>query len=336
MQRDTAALPLAVVTGFLGSGKTTLLNRLLRDPALADTAVVVNEFGEIALDHALMRPVTEDTIVLGSGCVCCAVRDGLLDSLRRLFLQRADGSLPRFHRVILETSGLAEPAPVLATIVAHPLLGSLYALAGVTATVDAQHGALTLREHPEALHQVVAADRLLLTKTDLASAAQVQALEAELRRLNPDAALQAVSEAAPDTLFGDRPVRRHALEAAHAHGHSHAHSHGIESLSLRAEAPLDWKRTTDWLRRLAAEQEAELLRFKGLLRIAGRAGLVSVQGVRHVFHPPEELDDDHEPGSRLVLIGRRLPAARLRADFAALAAVPPPASALACRSPGLD
>jgi len=332
MRRDTAALPLAVVTGFLGSGKTTLLNRLLRDPALADTAVVVNEFGEIALDHALMRPVADDTVVLGSGCVCCGVRDGLLDTLRRLYLQRAEGALPRFRRVVLETSGLAEPAPVLATVVAHPLLGSLYAHAGVTTTVDAQHGARTLEEHPEALHQVVAADRLLLTKTDLASTEAVRALETDLRRLNPDVPLQRVAEAGPDTLFGGRRPRPEAGEAAH----DHAHSHGIESLSLRVEAALDRRQTTAWLQRLATAQEPELLRVKGLLRIAGLDGLLSVHGVRHVFHPPEVVADDGDGTSRLVLIGRGLPAARLRAEFAALAAETPPASALASRPPGLD
>ena len=181
--------PVHILTGFLGSGKTTLLGRLLRDPALADTAVLINEFGEIGLDHHLVERIDETVVLLSSGCLCCTVRGELSDAIKRLLSQRERGLIPAFRRLVIETTGLADPSPVLTTLAADPVLKHHVRLGTVLATVDAVNGVSQLARHPESVKQVAVADRLVLTKTDLASAAATQATVAALRRLNPDAAL---------------------------------------------------------------------------------------------------------------------------------------------------
>src|SRR5882757_811560 len=202
--RSAERLPVSLITGFLGSGKTTVLNRLLQRAEMADSAVIINEFGEVPLDHLLIEPIAGEAVVLSSGCVCCAVRGDLQDALRRLLLQRDRGEIPAFARVLIETSGLADPAPVVQLFLNNPLLGHDLRLDAVIATVDAINGARARSDHWEAQKQAAIADRLLVTKTDLAAAGDVEALIQRLRRINPGAAIETVvqGEIDPAKLFG--------------------------------------------------------------------------------------------------------------------------------------
>jgi G3E family GTPase len=320
--RSAERLPVSLITGFLGSGKTTLLNRLVRWPEMADSAVIINEFGEISLDHLLVQPITGEAVVLSSGCLCCAVRGDLQDALRRLLLQRDRGEVPAFSRVLVETSGLADPAPVVQLLLNNPLLGHDLRLDTIVAMVDAACGIRQLERYPEALKQAAIADRLLVTKSDIAALADLETLPQILRKLNPGAAIETVigGDIHPAKLFGAGlfdPLRGQAEPArwlnSGAYGGTpapddHHHTSGIIALSLLAEQPLDWLVFHRWLADLRAAYGDRLLRVKGVLNVVGEEGPVVVHGVQHVFHPPVALsrwpNSDHS--SRLVMIVREL------------------------------
>src|SRR5437764_5854630 len=191
-------IPVTVLTGFLGSGKTTVLNHVLKQPGMAATAVIVNEFGEIGLDHLLVESATEDVVLLSSGCLCCTVRGDIVNTLTDLFVSRVKGRVPYFTRVVIETTGLADPAPVLHALISDPIVAARYMIDGVVTTVDAVNGAGTLDRHPEAVKQAAVADRLLLTKTDLAEPVRRRAIEARLAALNPSATVVPVAHGAVD------------------------------------------------------------------------------------------------------------------------------------------
>jgi G3E family GTPase len=303
--RPGERLPATLIAGFLGSGKTTLLNRLLGRPEFADSAVIINEFGEVALDHLLVAPVDGETVVLASGCVCCATRGDLEETVRRLLIERDRGTIPAFSRFLIEASGLADPAPVAQLFLNNPLLGRFVRLGTIVVTVAAAGGASALARHWEAQKQVAIADRLILTKSDIAGAAERAAVLEMLRRLNPTAALHGAEhgEIGPDALFGGAPADRHWPGATDEPAHEHGHGE-IAALSLTAEKPLDWGRFHDWLGRLRAEHGHRLLRVKGVLNIAGEGGPIAVHGVQHIFHPPLALGGwrDADRRSRLVLI----------------------------------
>ncbi len=318
-----ARIPVTIVTGFLGSGKTTLIRELLARPEGANTALVINEYGEVAIDHALLRASSDATVLLGNGCVCCAVRTDLQESLRSLFADRARGAVPSFARVVIETSGLADPGPVLQTFASDRALGEAFHLQALVTVVDAPGGAGNLERMPEARQQVALADRIVLTKTDRADPATITALTGRVRELTAAPLARAAHGVIEPGFLLDEGLDLPVRSIAHDHDHAHAHSHGIESFALFFDAPLPWPAFEQAMAVLTALRGPDLLRVKGLVAVAGVRGPVVVQAVQHVAHRPVELEDwpDNDRRSRLVFITRNLPRAPVEALFAAVAGV---------------
>ena len=318
-------LPVVLVTGFLGSGKTTLISSLLADPAMGDAAVLVNELGEVAIDHHLVRRVDERTVVMASGCVCCTLRGDLRDELRDLLTRRARGDLAPFDRVVVETTGLADPAPVLSTLLTEPVLRHHYAIEAVVATVDAVNGAATLDRHPESVKQAAVADVLLVTKTDAASPAATRALEARLRALNPLARIERVpfgAIPAAALLSARKRTAAADADAAAAGDHHGTHAGDVRAFALTLDEPLDWDAFAVWLTMLLHSRGLDVLRVKGLIDV-GDAGPIVLDGVQHVVHRPRHLDawpdDDHR--SRIVFITRGIEREAILASLEAFAAL---------------
>lgn len=305
-QPEGELVPVTVLTGFLGSGKTTLLNRLFRLQDLQGTVVIVNEFGEVGIDHDLIAQSTEDTVLLANGCMCCAVRGDLVEALTRLADREGLLGQP-LRQVLIETSGLADPGPILRTLMGEPAVRRRYTLAGVACTVDAVLGAQTLDRHPEAVRQVAVADALFLTKTDLLAGAP-QALTERLRTLNPVAELHADRDSQPAVLHRlvqSREVSALAEARAEANeGGLHyrpfasdaatapvaTHGDGITSFVLVRDEPLPREAFFAWLDMVIAMRGEDLLRVKGLVQLADDPDRpLVIHGVQHLFHPPESL-----------------------------------------------
>jgi G3E family GTPase len=332
--------PVTVLTGFLGSGKTTLLNRLLGDARFADTAVIVNELGDVAIDHLLVRRASEDIVVLPGGCICCRASGDLIRALRELHHQRSLGEVGAFRRVVVETTGLADPAPILAALVELPLLAARYSLSGVVTTVDAEHGMATLDAQPEAVKQAALADRLVITKADRA-AGDVAALEERLHALNPGAQIhRAVMGDIDAALLFDTGLNRPGAAAPdatgwldagawrHAGGAASPHDPRIASFVWRAEEPLAWEDLEAALETLLDLMGERILRLKGLVNVAGEAGPRAVHAVQHALYPPARLPawPDADRGTRIVVIGRDLEkraAAQILDSFTRSSAIPP-------------
>ena len=325
-------IPVAVLTGFLGSGKTTLLRRLLRHPDFARTAVIINEFGEVGLDHDLVEASEESLVELQTGCLCCAVRGDLALTLEDLLRRRDAGTVTPFERVAIETSGLADPAPILHTLMSDAGLARRLALAGVVATVDAVNGRATLERYPQSVKQVALADRLILTKTDLAHG-QYADLAARLAALNPAAQREQASfgEVDPARLFDTvhpASLRARDLSAwlgfnAHSHAAAVGHHAGISCFAIQRNEPFKAVALTLFLEALAEHCGADLLRLKGIVNIAENPDRPAViHGVQHVFHPPVWLDrwPSRDRRSRLVCIGRDIQQAWIEALIHAIEA----------------
>lgn len=320
-----ALIPINIVTGFLGSGKTTLLARLLKSPALRDTAVLINEFGEVGLDHHLIEHAEESVLLMDSGCLCCAIRGDLQGALRSLFSQRERGEIPAFRRIAIETSGLADPTPIAYTILAEPVLQHHFRLGNVVTVVDAANGAAQLQRHPESVKQAALADRFVLTKSamaadggravraavcDINAAAPVLDLDAE--PLDPDALLTGdlyTPDGKRREIAGWLDGFAGAGTAAQddrdrGHDHSHDHSHGVGSFCLWFDGPMDWTAFGLWMSMLLNRHGERVLRVKGMLNVAGVADPVLINGVQHIVHPPTHMTGwpDGDRRSRIVFI----------------------------------
>jgi G3E family GTPase len=297
--------PVTIVTGFLGSGKTTLLGRVLSEPSMSNTAVLVNEFGEVGLDHHLLRRVDERAVLLGNGCVCCTTREDLVDALLELLDLDQRGEIPRLDRVVVETTGLADPAPILHTVFVDPVLQHHFSVDLVLTTVDAVNGDLHLDRNPESVKQIAAADKIVVTKTDAAGPEAVRGLISRLGAINPSARVfeAAFGEMGAGELFcQDGAVSHAAARATAVEPHDVGETH---SVSLTFDGAVDWAAFGIWLSMLLHTRGEDVLRVKGLLDV-GEAGPVVVNGVQHTIHPPEHLnrwpEENHH--SRIVFIAR--------------------------------
>lgn len=334
--RPANLTPVNFLTGFLGSGKTTLLQRLLADPAMAKAAVLINEFGEVGLDHHLLDRIDDNVVLLKSGCLCCTVRGEVAEALQKLDSQRSRGEIPWFDRVVIETTGLADPFPALSTIQSHPVLRSHFAIANVVVTVDAVNGSRQLDERLEAVRQVGAADVVVITKTDMDEAVGTGTLLAKLSRLNPSARQVIAQEANADDFLVDAsvdrseewlrealsvsekfaaPVHHHHHHEEEGH-HDHAHS-SVRSFSMVIEERIDWTGFGMWLTMLLNRHGDRVFRVKGILDIEGEERPVAIHGVQRLVHPPVHMSawPDHRRQSRIVFIVDGLDPARIEESF---------------------
>ncbi|HKE38736.1 MAG TPA: GTP-binding protein [Casimicrobiaceae bacterium] len=340
-------LPVTVITGFLGSGKTTLLRRLLRHPGMHRAAVIINEFGDVAIDHELVAASSEQMTLLGNGCLCCTLRTDLQETLRELFVKRRAGEVIDFDRVFIETSGLADPVPVLHTLRTDGLLGAQYRLDGVVTLVDAANGMGQLDAMPEAARQAAVADRLVVTKTDIADTETVARVRQRLEALNPFAlCTTAVDGEIDPTLLsniGPQAVTAHGEELnrwltpvgssaklpkvpgmpSAAAPEFVAHDAAIRSFCLWFDTPFKLEGLNAVLQALAQLRGPDLLRVKGIAHVEGEAGPVVLQGAQHIFHPPVTLEASHDtdPRSRIVFIVRNITRESIERLFAAVEAL---------------
>jgi len=286
--------PVFLLTGFLGSGKTTLLNRALKEPSLANTAVVVNELGEIGLDQAVIAQATDNVVLLDAGCLCCANTGALHETLADLDGRRGRGQIPRFERLIIETSGAADPAPLLNVLLGHPLVTAAYAFEATVCAIDAQHFLASRLQYPELDKQVAHAERFYVSKRDLADAAPILDFLGDAEILDSPAALFSSYE-------GSRKYRMSLLQGPIR---SREHFSGIRAHSFRPPPPVTWAGWAAWSRLAREEFGARLIRVKGLLQIED--AIAFVQGVQGVFHPPQRFQDwpDGDQANRLVCISR--------------------------------
>ncbi len=324
----TDPIPVVVLTGFLGSGKTTLLQRLLTFPQLSDAAVLVNEFGEIGIDHHLVQYADEDLVMLANGCICCTIRDDLGNAMRDLLERRSSGVIPPFARLFIETTGLADPVPILHTLMTEPVVDKAFRLARIVTTADAVNGEMHLARQPESAKQAAVADRIVITKSDLAPPAAVSRLTERLRRLNPSALILTAPSPAfrPDALLGgeddtldersdnvrawlDEEVYSASDTASHHHHRPldvNRHDERIAASCLVFDEPIDWAAFCVWLTMLLHGRGEDVLRVKGIINVPGLAGPVVINGVQHIIHPPIHMErwPDEDRRSRIVFITR--------------------------------
>lgn len=332
-----SSIPVTVITGFLGSGKTTLLRSLLKQPGMGATAVIINEFGKVGLDHALIERADEQIVELQNGCICCTIRGDLHKTLLHLADKLAKGSIKPFDRVVLETTGLADPVPIIHTLMTAPELQPLYTLDGVVTLVDAVNGMGTLEEHPESVKQAAMADRIILSKSDLADAAAQEALRQRLMQINPSVSIATADhgDVPVDALFGlgmydpnnkSRDVKGWlAAESLTSHTHHHHHHnvnrHGaIEAFALTHDVPVNATAFIFFMEILAAQVGPNLLRVKGIINVAGEENPAVIHGVQHVFHPVQWLDawPDADRRTRVVFILRNIDKETVQGFFDAL------------------
>ena len=310
MKADETACPVIILSGFLGAGKTTWLRSALRDPALADSAILVYEFGDIGIDHLLMGEIAPDVVLLQSGCICCQIRGELRDAVLNLLTQRARSEPPPFSRIIVETTGLADPGQIFSTFLMDPVLRHQMRLASVITIVDVKHGLQHHARQPEWGAQIAAANHILLSKTDLVDDETLRATKISLARMNPTARL-ALADRIPD-LSPDGPQIWPYSDSAGAlslHGRT-------EAITLHVDQPMDWYRFVIWLSALIHAHGDKLLRVKCLLNTADH-GVVLLDGVQHTLHPPQHLAEwpDEDRASKLVFISRGIASGAIEASL---------------------
>jgi G3E family GTPase len=349
MERDPLAgkIPVTLITGFLGSGKTTLISRLLKHPDMDRVAVIINEIGEVGIDHDLVSMSSENVSLLANGCLCCTVRTDLQETLRELFGDRRAGRIADFNRVMIETTGLADPVPVLQTLASDTMLGAQYRLDGVVTLVDAVNATFQLQQHAEAERQIALADRIFITKSDLAGGGDIEALRDVIAAINPNAEVRqcAMGDVHPGALIGIGLTSARAGEStlrflgeladSDQVGEAKAaylgerlpprHDPGVKTLSLRFTQPFTWTSFAAAMEMLLSLRGQDLLRVKGIVNVEGQP--MVVQGVGHVFHPPVTLDHwpSEDKGTRLVFITRNMEAASIEGLFQAVVAMQTPA-----------
>ncbi|MCB2108756.1 MAG: GTP-binding protein [Rhodobacteraceae bacterium] len=322
-------IPVSLLTGFLGSGKTTLLNKTLRAPEMADTAVVVNELGDIGLDHLLVANAQnspdDNVVLLNAGCLCCGMLNGFKETLAELYERRTRGEIPEFKRVIVETTGLADPAPILQTLLRDSFVAHYFRLAGVVAVIDAVLATESLQHHDEAQRQTAMADVLAVSKVDQTNDEIPETLRDRLVHINPSANIVAIPNsgtvptALMDLFRGEIETAAHAPQGEHIHGH---HSRSVRADSFVIDNRVTWPTLAAWIDFARTHFGRRLLRCKGLIEIAGTGRPTLVQGVQTVFAPPQHLpawpDRDHR--SRLICIVDGIPAQQVRDSLSLLAA----------------
>jgi G3E family GTPase len=315
MSTESRKKPVTVITGCLGSGKTTLLAKALKSPSMKNTAVLVNEFGKVGLDHHLLKRIDENTILLGGGCVCCTTRDDLVRGLKDLLDQSQLDNLNEIERVVVETTGLADPAPILFTILHDPVLQHHFYIDNVIVTVDAVNGQLHLDRQLESIKQVAVADKIIVTKTDIASSEELNELLVRLTTLNPSAEIITATfgEIDPELLF-NRSSRNHIkvdlgkkTRIASTSAHEDSHTSDVRSISITFEEPLDWTAFGLWLSMLLHARGEDVLRVKGLVNV-GEEGPVVLNGVQHIIHPPDHLESwpSNDKRSKMIFIIRKI------------------------------
>lgn len=328
-------IPVTLLTGFLGSGKTTLLNQLLNHSGMKDTAVIINELGSTGLDHILARTVesqhiADNTVLLESGCLCCTLSNELADTMRDLFFKRQLEAIPRFTRLVIETTGMADPGPILANLLNEPVISSTYRLDAVVVTIDSLYGLQQIRDEGEARKQAAVADVLLLTKTDLASEEQLDLLSHSLHALNPGATQYRISHGQIDPaaivdagLFDPSGKQAQPQRWLRAPTRSKAtrgtlpqsvHEEDIVSFTVTMPKPLTWGQLEPVLQWLCATFGEQLLRLKGIVHAEDAPAPLAVHAVQHTLYPPNLLEgwDEEEPITRLVLIGKGLDELKIR------------------------
>ena len=304
--------PVTLLTGFLGSGKTTLLNCLLQHPSMQETAVLINEYGAVSIDHLLVREASENIMVMSNGCICCSVAGDMVQALRELYFKRANGEVPDFKRVVIETTGLADPAPIMHTLIEMPLVAARYSFSGIVTTVDAAHGEQQLDDHFESVKQAAVADRIVLTKTDVADRRHVERLRARLLALNPGAdVFEAVAGAiAPQKLFDTglyqpsrktpdvqrwlraeayRPVESTSSYLSVPKAVTSRHDERIRSFVVTFPKPVFWQALVDALEMLTSYRGENLLRIKGIVNVAGEPLPRVIHAVQHTIYPAATL-----------------------------------------------
>jgi len=316
-------LPVTIVTGFLGAGKTTLVRRFLESPEGRGTALIVNEFGSVGIDDALLRASTDEVTLLGNGCLCCNTRSDLQIALRRLVADRDRGRIPHFKRALIETSGLADLSPILQTFSTDRALGGEFAIEVVLAVVDAATGLRNLKGAPEARKQAILADRIAISKVDLADSRTRTRLAARLKELNPRAPIETVLDGAIDPRHLIDSGRDAAAPRRSGFVAEASHSDGIASFVMREKKPVQWPVLLRAMETLIALRGPDLLRIKGLLNLEGAKGPVVFQAVQHLIHPPVELAawPDADRSTRVVFITRGVSESQVRELFKACKAL---------------